>query len=181
MPALPSYSTTIDRGRLDDLPWLRVVVQLHQAHRQAVRVGVVLAVLVHPLLAELGRPRLQRQRFLHAPADVPELIVPRRNRAVRVGRSGRAGDTGPASGRRRAGSETAHVAPEARQVGLPIGGPRGRRQQVGLPVGRSGHAGRRVGRPLGQEWRERRRDRGRDRQGARRLDPPVHARPPGTK
>ena len=37
---------------------IRMRVHLHDAHRQAVRVGVVLAVVGHPLLDELGRPRL---------------------------------------------------------------------------------------------------------------------------
>ena len=38
--------------RLDDLARLRMRVQLHVAHRQAVRVGVVLHVVGHALLLE---------------------------------------------------------------------------------------------------------------------------------
>ena len=47
--------------RLHDLPRLGMLVELEQSHREAVRVGVVLAVIVVALLQQLGRPRTQRQ------------------------------------------------------------------------------------------------------------------------
>ena len=61
-----------DVGRLDDLARLRMRVQLQVAERQAVRVGVVLAVGGHALLLERRGPRLQRQAARDAGGDVEE-------------------------------------------------------------------------------------------------------------
>ena len=50
---------------IDELapPRLRVLVELHEPHRQAVRVGIVLASRGFALGAQLRGPRLQRQRI----------------------------------------------------------------------------------------------------------------------
>ena len=61
---------TMSLWRLDDLARLRMSVQLHVAHRQAMRVGIVLLVCGHALLAQLPRPRPKRQSAFDVAADI---------------------------------------------------------------------------------------------------------------
>src|SRR5665213_137619 len=75
-------------GRLNHLPRLRMNVELHQAHRQAVRVGIVSRVRCLPLLVEVARPRLEREAVLEPGADFRE----RRLRRLAGGRRRRLAD-----------------------------------------------------------------------------------------
>src|SRR5437762_5976141 len=59
-------SSDLDVFRLHDLPRLRMDVELHQPHRQAVRVGIVFGVLLLALLIQLARPRAEGQTVLEA-------------------------------------------------------------------------------------------------------------------
>ena len=60
-------------------------VELHEAHRQTQRVGIVFAVARPARFLELGRPGCERQAVLEAGADIPEVGQRRsvgRNRAA---------------------------------------------------------------------------------------------------
>ena len=57
-----------------------MAVELHEAHRQAVRVGIVLLVVGHALRAQLARPVLKRRAAFDVRADVEERRARRRVR-----------------------------------------------------------------------------------------------------
>src|SRR5436309_6558896 len=74
------------RRRLDDLPRLWLHVELRDAHRQAIRVGIVLAACPHTILFQFRGPRRQRQSTGKIGTDVPK----RRERGrFRIGRKRR--------------------------------------------------------------------------------------------
>src|SRR5262249_37322449 len=59
---------------LDDLARLRMIVELHDAHRQAMRVGIVLAVVGLPFFHEIGGPWTKRQTTLHSCSNVSKQV-----------------------------------------------------------------------------------------------------------
>src|SRR5207244_941065 len=59
-------------GCLDDLARLRLLVELQEAHRHAIRVRIVLVLQIQPLLLELRGPRRVRQTALHVAAGFEE-------------------------------------------------------------------------------------------------------------
>jgi len=72
--------------RLDNLPRLRLHVELRDTHRHAIRVRIVLAVCGHPILSEFRGPRRQRQPPGKVGTDVPKRGKRRR---FRIGRKRR--------------------------------------------------------------------------------------------
>src|SRR6185369_2261167 len=124
---------------LHDLSWLRVDVELHQPHRQTVRIGVVLRVLLLALLIQLARPRPEGQAILEAGADLRE----RRLRRLPRWRHGRP-------------SGTALVEPQvlvhAGEVDAAARGAGRRRVEVHLAVGGFWNLRARASRPLCGQW-----------------------------
>ena len=70
-------------GGLNDFPRLRMQVELHQSHGQAVRIGIVLVVLSSSLGEQFRGPRLPRPTILEVCADVEER---RQRRTIRCRR-----------------------------------------------------------------------------------------------
>src|SRR5262245_3657388 len=59
---------------LCDLAWLTMIVELHDAHRQAMGVGIVLAVVGLPLFHEIRGPRTERQAAFHSRSNVSKQV-----------------------------------------------------------------------------------------------------------
>ncbi len=122
-------------------------VELHDPHRQAVRVGIVLAVVCHPLLHEIRRPGLVGRPVWEVRANIAEHRSRRRRCNRAAGTCFRRRGTQAIDDRRR----TAHARcrlPDARQIGLAICGFRCRGVQIRLAVECLGNTGRWIARPL---------------------------------
>ena len=146
--------------RLDELPRHALRVKLHDAHGQAVRFGIVLAVAGHALLQQLGTVRRQRQAVLERRPDVAE-------RGQRKTGRGHRRRLTPLSGRR-AAPDAVEIRPAVRRSGR-------RRGEVDLAVRQPRHRVARVRRPLREEHR---RQNGADGHGACGLDQGVHVQSP---
>ena len=124
--------------RLDDLPRLRVEMELDRVEGQTVRVGVILAVGAVPLGLQLHRPRehrrLGRERVLQI--------------AERQGRR----DAGKGPGRRHLARQQPLV-PHPRQVRLSVGGARCGRRHVHAAIRGARRRGLLERRPLRQQGR----------------------------
>ena len=118
MPPLASYRISTQRRRLDDLPRLWVVVKLRDPDRQAVSVGIVLAVVRDALVPQLEGPRAKREIALEPGTDVPELARAAERRHI-----------DPAIDLTRAGS---NGLPDTRQIGLSIRSSRRRARRASL-------------------------------------------------
>ena len=113
-------------GRLDELARRALRMELHDPHRQADRLGVVLAAAGAPLFRQRRIFGAQRQRLLHVLADV---------------REPRAGHRALGLGLRGAAAERAEALPDAGEIGLAVRGPRGRRFEIRRAVGRYAESG----------------------------------------
>ncbi len=120
-------------------------VQLHQADRQTVGVGIILVVLRDALAPELRRPRLKRQTILERRADIEELKQSGNAYADAGGsRAGRRRRPWPRIG-------AVDEPPEAGEIRLAIRRPRGGPCQVRLSVSGLGNSRSRISRPLPEE------------------------------
>src|SRR4029453_14664329 len=145
--------------RLDDLARLRLLVKLKEPHRQAVGVRILLRFEVQPLLPEIRGPRRVRQAIGHFPAGFEEGGHWRPTRVERKALGQRLDwnatsaaatlatlrtlSTGgtlctlstwcalPSAARR----STVGAHPDARQIGLAVGGARSRRIHEHLALG----------------------------------------------
>src|SRR5206468_11243524 len=61
---------------LDDLAGLGMIVELHDAHREAMRVGMVLTVVRLPFFHKLGSPGPDGQAALHSRSNVAKQVHP---------------------------------------------------------------------------------------------------------
>ena len=123
-----------DARRLNDLPRERVHVELLIPKRQAPHVGVVLAVVRHPLLQQLAGPRPQWEAVLEPGADIAEGGQRPFVEAERFSRLVRA---------------AGHVAVNAREVRLAVCRAGRRPVQINFSVGSSRRTGILVVWPLG--------------------------------
>jgi len=148
-------------GRLHDLARLRMAVELHEAHRQAMRIGIVFLVVGHALCAQLAGPVPERQAARNVGADVEERGARRR---VRIdGRLARLDTELVAAavryvlqrtrwarlpGRRRGRDGVQVDLPESREIRFPVRGARRWRREIRCAVGIARNVRRRMRGPL---------------------------------
>ena len=129
-----------------------MIVQLREPNRQAVRVGIVLAVVRDALVPQFEGPRAKREIAFESRTDIPELAGSAERRHI--------GSDDDLAG---AGSNRL---PDTREIGLSIGSPWRRCVEPDSSVRRARRTRCRVRRPLRRKRRRNERD---DREDAGRT------------
>src|SRR6202453_4814279 len=132
-----------------------MIVKLHDPHRQAVRVRVLLAIVGDALPVQFRGPGLKRQTIRERRTNIPERaplgdskeIVVRLEAGKKVAVR-RRGFRARRGGWRRRPSELPHAA----KIRLAVRSLGSWSAQVRLSIGSSGNAGRRVSRPLSEKY-----------------------------